>query len=54
MPMYEFECKGCRHTFSKVMRVAEIDSAAPQCPLCNGRDIVQLMEPTFVRTARKA
>jgi putative FmdB family regulatory protein len=33
MPIYEFECKRCRHVFERVMKVDEKCDRLP-CPAC--------------------
>jgi putative FmdB family regulatory protein len=39
MPMYDFECKGCGHTFETV---AKLDDK-PECPSCKSTDTERLM-----------
>ncbi len=36
MPLYEYRCKKCDHTFDLVRRLATRDDAAP-CPRCKSR-----------------
>lgn len=31
MPIYEYECKSCGHSFERIMKVGE---EAPPCPAC--------------------
>lgn len=40
MPMYEFECKACRHRFEELLRSG--DGAAPACPECGKRGVERL------------
>jgi putative FmdB family regulatory protein len=54
MPTYEYECKKCGHGFSLVMSIEQLDKTKVQCPKCKSQDVVQLMEPVFVRASRKA
>jgi putative FmdB family regulatory protein len=37
MPLYEYECKTCKHTFEKMVRFSETDQAL-QCPQCLSQD----------------
>ena len=34
MPMYDFQCKACGHTFETVARLDEV----PECPSCKSAD----------------
>ncbi|MEE4355685.1 MAG: zinc ribbon domain-containing protein [Desulfococcaceae bacterium] len=47
MPIYEFECRKCRHCFEKLMFAS--DENMPECPECHGRDVSRLMSAGFVR-----
>ena len=33
MPIYEYECTACGHSFERIMKVGE---TAPACPVCGG------------------
>jgi len=35
MPIYEYECKSCGHSFERIMKVGE---EAPACPACGERE----------------
>lgn len=39
MPIYEYECRGCRHHFEALVR----DSSTPACPACQGRDVERMV-----------
>jgi putative FmdB family regulatory protein len=39
MPIYEYECRGCRHRFEQLI----IHSTTPQCPSCKGQDLERLV-----------
>jgi putative FmdB family regulatory protein len=54
MPFYEFECNKCGHRFTQVMSIDDLEAAKFGCPECEGKDLLQVVEPVFVRTARKA
>ena len=32
MPIYEYECGGCKHQFQKLMKISD---PAPNCPECD-------------------
>ncbi|HOO77502.1 MAG TPA: zinc ribbon domain-containing protein [bacterium] len=41
MPIYEYECRKCRHRFSHLSRTAS--APAPRCPACGeGRPLKKL------------
>lgn len=54
MPTYEFKCDKCRHTFEKIMTVAERESARPVCPKCKGRKVTPVLGGFFAKTKRKS
>jgi putative FmdB family regulatory protein len=39
MPMYDFECRGCGHTFETVAKLDE----TVECPSCKSTDTTRLM-----------
>jgi putative FmdB family regulatory protein len=39
MPLYEYACRNCTHTFEKLV----FGSAEPECPECHGRDVQRLL-----------
>lgn len=41
MPIYEYECKGCRHQFEFLLLQAS--KAIPACPECQSEDLEKLM-----------
>ena len=43
MPLYEFECKKCEHTFDKVMSIKEMDTIKLTCPECGSSSIRKLI-----------
>ena len=34
MPLYEFTCRECGHTFEELTTLAEVESGRLQCPAC--------------------
>jgi putative FmdB family regulatory protein len=42
MPIYEFQCQGCRHKFSVLVRQLSAPSSI-SCPSCGAIDIIRLM-----------
>jgi putative FmdB family regulatory protein len=39
MPIYEYECRGCRHQFEQLVRTGD----TPECPQCHGRELERLL-----------
>lgn len=39
MPLYEFQCTGCSHTFEQLM---SLSSTNPDCPNCRGKSVEKL------------
>jgi putative FmdB family regulatory protein len=39
MPIYEYECRACRHRFEQLI----IHSTSPECPSCHARDLERLV-----------
>jgi putative FmdB family regulatory protein len=39
MPLYEYTCRGCSHTFEALVRHGSI----PECPSCHGQDLERLL-----------
>jgi len=39
MPLYEYTCRGCSHTFEALVR----DSKTPVCPSCQSADVERLV-----------
>ena len=39
MPIYEYECRACRHQFEAIVRVSDV----PACPECRSSDLERLV-----------
>lgn len=37
MPMYEFKCDRCEHTFEELMTASELQKEMPECPECGSK-----------------
>jgi putative FmdB family regulatory protein len=42
MPIYEYRCDKCKHSFEMIRRVSESDEGL-QCPVCKGSKVNRLM-----------
>jgi len=51
MPLFDFRCRGCGHTFEALIRPH--DAAAPQCPACHGVDLEKLLPIPAVTSPEK-
>ena len=47
MPIYEYECKDCSHSFEVL--VVSTSDPAPQCPECQCTDVTKLMSSSTMR-----
>ncbi len=54
MPTYDFRCEDCRHTFSRVMTIAERDKGKVVCPSCKKKNTRQQISPFLTKTSRKS
>jgi putative FmdB family regulatory protein len=43
MPLYEFQCNKCEHTFDKVLSIKEMETVKLNCSQCESDDIKKLM-----------
>ena len=41
MPLYDYKCRACGHTFEALVRSS--DTSAPACPSCQSQDLEQLL-----------
>ncbi|MGE5098742.1 MAG: FmdB family zinc ribbon protein [Deltaproteobacteria bacterium] len=46
MPIYDYSCRGCGHTFEVLVRGATI----PSCPECRSEDLERLLSLPAVRS----
>jgi putative FmdB family regulatory protein len=44
VPIYEYECRGCRHQFEQLIRTGD----TPHCPKCQGQDLDRLLSHVAV------
>ena len=40
MPLYEYQCSGCKESFEKIVRFSESDQI-PACPICGEKKVVK-------------
>jgi putative FmdB family regulatory protein len=49
VPIFDFQCKGCRHKFEALVR----HNDTPECPSCHGQDLERLLSSFAVSSAEK-
>lgn len=49
MPLFDFECRACKHEFEALVRAGD----EPSCPACGSRDLERLLSAFAVDTADK-
>ncbi|MDF1526362.1 MAG: zinc ribbon domain-containing protein [bacterium] len=49
MPLYEFKCNKCGHTFDKILSIKEMETVKLNCPKCGSDDIKKLMSSGGVK-----
>ena len=42
MPIYEYECRDCKHRFEAIVRLSEA-SVCPSCPSCESANVERLI-----------
>ena len=47
MPIYEYECQGCKNKYEEMRKVDDRHNS--QCPSCGGREIRLCIQSTFSR-----
>ena len=54
MPVYEFLCKACQKTFSRILTMAEHDTGKVVCPHCGSHDVEQNWADFYAITSKKS
>lgn len=55
MPVYEFACKTCQKTFSKILTMAEHDQELKiTCPHCGSEKVEQRWADFYAITSKKS
>ena len=50
MPLYQYECSKCKHSFDKVLSIKEMESTSPACPKCGSKNVKKLMSSGGIKT----
>lgn len=52
MPIYEYECRACRHRFEEFVRPSSTStSRLPECPSCHSQELQRLFSAFAVDSA---
>lgn len=43
MPIYEYQCTGCKHVFDEIQKIT--DAPLEECPECHKKTVVKLVSP---------
>jgi putative FmdB family regulatory protein len=54
MPNYEFVCKACKKTFSKILTITEHDTKKTDCPHCGSHEVEQSWSVFSAVTSKKS
>jgi len=54
MPVYEYECRGCRQRFTESMSIDDHEKRKLRCPRCKSQDTDALIEAPYVATTKKS
>jgi len=56
MPTYEFQCLGCKKTFTATLTWGEFDKVKgkPKCPKCGKRKVEQAIGNVLAKTSKKS
>lgn len=54
MPIYEYLCQKCDHTFSIVMTISELETKKIICPECKSKEIKRQISSFQTITAKKS
>jgi len=54
MPVYQYRCEKCGHTFEHTEHIAEHATAHPSCPKCGSQTVQHAPTPFVAKTERKS
>jgi putative FmdB family regulatory protein len=54
MPVYEYLCEKCHHSFSVKMSMTEHAQKAIKCPACKGKQVIPRFSTVYVKTSKKS
>ena len=54
MPYYDYYCKACKRSFSKILTIHEHDTESIRCPHCGGKNVEQKFSAFYAVTSKKS
>jgi putative FmdB family regulatory protein len=54
MPVYDYVCKDCHHSFETVLTLGEHDKGDISCPKCESKDVEQDAVAFYAVTSKKS
>lgn len=54
MPIYEYRCEKCGHTFTIKMSMTEHEAGNIACPACRGKRILPQFSTFYAKTSKKS
>jgi len=54
MPYYDYYCKSCEQTFSKMLSINQHENNRVTCPHCGSRDVEQKYSAFYAVTSKKS
>jgi putative FmdB family regulatory protein len=54
MPIYEYLCQKCEHTFSIVMTISEYETKKIMCPECKSKEVKRQISSVQTITTKKS
>lgn len=54
MPVYEYICKDCHHSFESVLSLKKHDTEKIRCPKCKSKNVEQDVAEFYAVTSRKS
>ena len=54
MPVYEYQCLGCKHPFAVALTITEHGKLKVECPKCKSKKVEQRLSTFYAKTAKKS
>ena len=54
MPTYQYRCEQCGEVFEHAERLAEHETAHPNCPKCGSEKVQHIPTPFVAKTSKKS
>ena len=54
MPHYDFYCRACKKSFSKILRLTDYEERDVVCPHCGSKEVEQRWSAFYAITSKKS